>query len=307
MTSPADFGHRSMVRSWEDLRCFLAVVKGGSLSAAARQLSLSQPTMGRRIRDLERSLDARLLVQTSEGYALTELGTHIYEIAQKMAEAVLCIERRVCGEEDALSGRVCIATTECIATSWLVAQLPEFKQRYPHIEVEVVTGIKLLNLFRRETDIALRVGIPGSEKLVGQCLGTATFGLYGSERYFLRDGEPTKVSDLCNHTVIESVGDLEDLVQVQLLRRFARGANAPIRCNHLLTQLAVARAGLGLIAMPKYLTLIAPQLRRVLIQEFDVKLEIWLLTHRDLKDAARFRAVREFIIETVRRDHSIFV
>lgn len=295
-----------MVNSWEDLRCFLAVADSGSLSAAARQLRLSQPTMGRRVKALERRLDARLFSLTSDGYILTSLGTQIYELAKQMEQVVLSIERRVSGEEEALAGRVCIATTECIASAWLVGQIPEFNRQYPAIEIEVSTSIKLLNLFRRETDIALRIGNPGSEKLIGRRIGEATFGLYGSERYFAEHGVPTHLSELPGHAVVESAGELTNLAQVRLLRQAARGATVPIRCNHLLTQLALARAGMGLIMMPKYLTCNTPELRRILPDQFDTKLDIWILTHPDLKDAARFRAVSEFIAESVQRDHSIF-
>ncbi len=295
-----------MINSWEDLRCFLAVADSGSLSSAARQLRLSQPTMGRRIKALEKYLDARLFSQTSNGYSLTSLGMHVYEQAQQMEQAVLSIERRVRGEEEALVGRVSISTTECIAVSWLVGQIPEFNRRYPGIEIEVDTSIKLLNLFRRETDIALRVGNPGSEKLVGRRLGEVTFGLYGSEHYLAEHGVPARLSELPNHIIVESVGEIANLAQVRLLRQVSSGATMPIRCNHLLTQLALARTGLGLIVIPKYVTGFIPELRRILPDQFDLKLDLWILTHRDLKDAARFRTVREFIAEAVQRDHAIF-
>lgn len=295
-----------MINSWEDLRCFLAVADNGSLSAAARQLKLSQPTMGRRIKALERHMDARLFSPTSGGYILTPLGVQVYEVARQMEQAVLSIERHVSGAEAALAGQVRIATTECIAVSWLVDQIPGFKRRYPGIEIEIVTGIKLHNLFRRETDIALRVGKPGSEKLVGRRIGEVTFGLYGSERYFAAHGQPTRLSELPKQTFVESAGELANLAQAHLLRQAASGAALPIRCDHLLTQLALARTGLGLIAMPKYLTGMAPELRRILSDQFETRLDIWTLTHRDLEDAAPVRAVREFIAASVRRDRSIF-
>jgi len=295
-----------MIDSWEDVRCFLAVANGGSLSAAARQLQVSQPTMGRRIKSLERQLDARLFSLTSDGYVLTSLGAQLYEIAQQMEQAVLSIERRVSGEEDALDGRVCIATTECIAVSWLVAQIPEFNRRWPDIEIEIITSIKLHNLFRRESDVALRVGNPGSEKLIGQQIGEVSFGLYGAEHYFAQRGEPGSLSDLTGHTFIESSGELVDLAQAQQLREATQGAPAPILCNHVLTQLALARAGLGLVAMAKYLTVTAPELRRIVPDEFDIRLDLWLLTHRDLKDTARFRVVRDYLTESARRDRAVF-
>lgn len=295
-----------MINNWEDLRCFLAVAENGSLSAAARQLKISQPTMGRRIKALEKQMNARLFSPSADGYALTTLGVKIYEVARQMEQAVLSVERHLSGAEGELAGRVSIATTECIAVAWLVDQIPVFKRRYPGIEIDIVTGIKMHNLSRRETDIALRVGQPGREKLVRRRIGEVTFGLYGSERYLTQHGQPTRLSELPDQAFVDSAGELANLAQVQLLRQAASGAAVPIRCDHLLTQLALARTGLGLIAMPKYLTGLAPELRRILPDQFETRLSIWTLTHHDLKDAAPVRAVREFIAESVRRDQSIF-
>ncbi|MEL7450626.1 MAG: LysR family transcriptional regulator [Pseudomonadota bacterium] len=291
--------------NWDDFRFFLALAKAGNMSAAAEALNVSQPTIGRRIRELESRLDARLFERTAEGYVLTAAGEEIRELARQMEAEALAIERRVQGSDTRPRGRVCVALTEGLASHWLVHRLDDFKAQCPDVELELAIGIPASDLMRREADIALRMGEPGSEQLVGRKLGQVSFGLYGSEAYFDRRGEPRTLSALSRHDIIESERDIGNLVQARVLRKAARGANVSLRCDHVGTQMEAASRGLGLVALATYMTRGAPGLRRVLAKAFDVKLDLWLLTHRDVREAARVRVVMDFIAAELRRDEVI--
>ena len=293
------------MNDWDDYRFFLAVSETGSLSAAARKLGVTQPTVGRRINDLEKRLGARLFDRMSHGYELTAAGHRISELAARIECTAFTIEQRVSGEDAQLNGRVSITTAEGMGVCWLTPRLPKLRDRYQEIDIELIVGVGALDLVRREADIALRVGNPGCEELVGRRVGDVHCGLYASDAYLARHGEPATLADLSNHTIIESVREIANLAQVRRLRDVAKDTKIGVRCNNLMAQVAAARAGLGILALPNYMVGCAPDLRRVLAPHFDSKLDLWLLTHRDLRQTARIRAVLDFLAEEVRADANL--
>lgn len=295
-----------MMSDWDDYRYFLAVADTGSLSAAARRLDTTQPTVGRRIKALEKRLRMVLFERSGHGYVLTPVGKDIHEPATRMQQRALAVEERVAGVDAQPAGRVRLATTEILARSWLVAKLASLHTRFPRLELELITGTGLLNLLRRESDIALRVGKPGSEELIGRRAGVIAHGLYGSAAYLATHGEPQSLAELSHHTVIESLREIAELRQVRLLRQASEDATVSLRSNSVMAQLAAARAGLGLVTTSAHSARHFPELRRVLADSFDVRLDLWLLTHRDLRHNARIRAVLDFLAEQVRLDQAIF-
>lgn len=284
---------------WEAVRHFLAVARCGNLSAAARRIGVSQPTMGRRIEELETQLNARLFDRLKQGFALTPAGHGILELAESMERTAVAMELRVRDDRAMAGGRVVVCTTECLAISWLVPRLPRFAECFPAIEVELVVGIGLVDLLRGEAEVALRVGMPGSDHLVGRRIGAVAFGLFASQPYLERFGEPRSLRELAGHRIIESTGEISELTQVRRLRGIAGDAAVVLRCNSLITQLQAVRQGMGLIAAPAYA---AAGLRRVLAEDFHVQLDLWVVTHRDLRTSARVRAIMDFLAEQARGD-----
>ena len=291
---------------WGLYRYFLAVADGGSLTAAARRLGVSQPTVGRQIQALEDVMGARLFDRTCNGYALTSAGEGIIELAQVIEERALAIERRIAGKDERLDGRVRISAAEGVATYWLAPKLPDIRERHPEIEIELIVKSAALDLMRREADIVLRIGEPRSDDLIGRRMGKVHFGLFASENYLARNGTPETLDQLRDHTVIESVGAIADLAQARLFRKFAGTAPAGVYCDNLITQLAAARAGVGLMALPLYMAQSEPGLRRVLADDFDLSLDLWLLVHRDLRPVARIAAVFEYLIGAICQDREHF-
>lgn len=292
---------------WNDIRYFLAVAQTGSLSAAARELRVSQPTVGRRIREFEYRTGARLFERLDQGYVLTTAGQDILDTARSMAQAANTIEQRVGGEAGRLSGRVRLTTTEGLGSCWLAGRLPRFTEQYPQIELELMIGATLLDLQRREADVALRIGTPGTDTLVGRRLGCIGCGLYASQAYLAGRGEPTSLDDLADHTIIESVGEIAEVNQVRRLRELASIVTVSMRSNSMLAQIAAVRAGLGIMPLLHYAVFGEPELRRVLARDFDLQLELWLLTHHDLKQTKRIRALMDFLIEEVNREPHLLV
>ena len=284
---------------WSGYQYFLAVAETGSLSAAARHLGVSQPTVGRQVQALEESLKARLFIRTPTGYELTSAGHEIVELAQDIEERTVAIRRRIGGQDSKLSGRICIAVTEGLATFWLASKVPLLKHRHPEIEIELKVGIPAHDLTRWEADVALRVGSPVCDELVGRCISEVGFGLYASDTYLATHGEPAAIADLAGHSLIGSTGEIANLPQVRKLSDLSKTASVSMSCNFLMTQFMAMRHGLGLLALPHYMAAAAPDVRRVLAADFDVTLDLWVLTHRDLKETARVRATIDFLCEEI--------
>lgn len=291
---------------WSGYRFFLAVAETGSLSAAARRLRVSQPTVGRQILALEAGLETKLFLRTQHGYGLTPAGKAIVELAKGIEERAIAIQRRVGGLDQSLSGRVCIAAAEGISNCWLAPRVRLLKERFPDIEIELKVGTATLDMMRGEADVALRIGDPVSDELVGRCVTKVSFGLFASRGYLARYGEPRTMEDLASHAVIGSAGEIANLPQVRELEILAGTAAVSVTCNCLMTQFNAMRHDLGLLAIPNYMAATAPEVRRVLSPEFEVSLDLWLLTHRDLRETARVRAVIDFLCQEIRGDRSLF-
>ncbi|NIA71144.1 LysR family transcriptional regulator [Pelagibius litoralis] len=288
--------------NWDDYRYFLAVAESGSLSAAARVLGVAQPTVGRRIAQLEERIQARLFDRLNQGYQLTATGRRAVEAAERMQSDAFNIERLVEGADTALAGRVSIATAEGLGTFWLSPLIPALRRAYPALEVEVLVGVSAHDLLRREADIALRVGNPRSDALVGRRIGQIHCGLFASVDYLAARGEPKTPGDLAGHDIIESVREIAELRQARRLRSLSRDTEVAFRCNSILVQLAAVRAGAGILALPLYMARGDSELVRLLTDSFNVSIDLWLLSHRDLRRTARVRAVLDFIIARAGED-----
>lgn len=285
-----------------DLRFFLSVAQAGSLSGAARRLGVTHATVSRRISALEQSLNARLVERTANGYSLTAAGKDILAAAESVDQQAWSIEKMVAGDEERISGVVRLTVSSGLGNCWLADKTPQFKKEYPEIELEIVINTEVMDLLRREADIALRVGLPGSDELVGQKLGQIACGLYAAQTYIDAHGEPQDLKDLANHRVVESIGGIAHLAQSREFRRFLNPANVALSVNGLMSLLSAARLGLGIVTLPSYMIGNEHTLRRLLPADFDVRLDLWLLTHPDLRYTARIRAVRDFLVERVRAD-----
>lgn len=293
-----------MLTNWDDLRCLLAVAEAGSLTSAARRLESSQPTLGRRMRALEASLDAPLLHRSSDRLTLTPLGETVVDIARGIQSAVDDIERHAAGSVPTPAGLVRIATTECIASSWLVRQLPRFAASYPEIEIEILTGISMSDIVRREADIALRVGLAGPDNLECLRVGSVEFGLYAGKSYLRQNPAPSSLDELSEHAGFDSLRDLSALPQVVEFRRVA--ADHSFGFDSVLTQAAAVRRGLGIVPLPKYVCAHDPDVERVLGGDFALQRDLWLLTHPDLLRTPRYSAVWRFLKDALSKDAHVF-
>jgi DNA-binding transcriptional LysR family regulator len=288
-----------MRSEWSDYRHFLAVARGGSLSHAARQLSVDQSTVGRRLTALETAVGARLFDRTPDGYALTAAGESVQAELEQIEAGLLAVERRLAGGDSRIAGVVRVATTEAFASIYLIPHLAALRSRHPELSIELVAGIVPVDLARREADIAIRIGAPPRRpNLVVRQLGVLEFGLYGARSYLARRGQPRRGTGLRGHDIVAYGGEMAGVPIARWVDEHAQHAHVAFRANTIAAVFEAVAAGTGLGALPSGLG------RRRLVRIASANLgasPIWTIVHEDLVRSARVRAVSRFVTEIIRK------
>lgn len=276
---------------WSLWRSFAAVVETGSLSAAARELGLSQPTLGRHVEALEQSLGVVLFERTLTGFKPTETALRLYEpvggAQRALAEAALMAE----GAQPGLNGTVRITASEVVSHFVLPQLLVPIRAQFPDIAIEIVPTDSAENLLLREADIAIRMFRPTQLELVTRKLGELPIVCCAHESYLARRGTPQTTEELYGH-------DLIGLDRSDLLIRAASGMGFALtrddfrlRTDDQPLAWQLARAGLGIAFAQQGLVETTPGMRALLPQLQIPALEVWLTTHRELFTSRRIRAI----------------
>ncbi len=277
---------------WDDLRIVLAIQRSGSLSAAGRALSVSHATVYRRLEALEARLGARLFERARTGYTPTPAGEALSAAARRMEEAVSEVERRVVGQDLRPFGSVRVTTSDTVMFGLLTPVCSAFRREHPGIELEVAVSDKLLDLSKREADIALRLTLTPQETLVGRKLGDLAQAVYGPA------GHPAAGEHEPDLTAFDWVAPDASLAYTPVEKWMSAERLddlAAYRIDTLLGMREAVGAGLGLAVLPCYLCDPDPRFARVGRPIPALRSELWLLTHPDLRSVARIRAFVEFV------------
>ena len=272
---------------WDLYRTFLAVVRDGSFSAAARRLGLAQPTAGRHIEALEALLGASLFTRSPRGPVPTAAARELVPHAEAMAAAAAALQRASSGEAQGERGAVRIAASEIVGHEVLPTILAGFATRYPHVEIELALSNRNEDLLRRDADVAVRMARPSQKALVARRIGLVRLGLFAHRRYAEAFALPKTPEELAGHRWIGFDRDSSGFPPVDgmQLRREQFG----FRCDSGPAQLAAMRAGIGIAGCHVNIARRDPDLIRVLEKPFSFTREMWLLMHRDAKSTRRVR------------------
>ena len=287
---------------WDDVRFFLAVSREGSLSRAARALGVDHVTVSRRIAALERQLGAKLLIRTPEGFAASSAGQAILRQCEAMEVAALDLERRVAGHDAQLTGSIRLTTTEALASHVIVPHLATLRERYPELQVELVTGVRSLDLTRREADMAIRLARPTAPSLVCRKLGALGFALYASPRYVAEHGSPQRGHGLAGHRLISYVGTPGSGFGPLFMGEALEGARIALRSNSPCVQAKAAAGGLGISELTCLIGDDYPGLMRIWPEEEPLLRSVWLITHEDLRRSAKIRVLSSIIVDAFARE-----
>jgi DNA-binding transcriptional LysR family regulator len=289
------------ISNWDDARIFLAVARSGGLMAAARRLGVDQTTVARRMSALEAGFGARLIERSPRGVTLTAPGAALLEHAERMeAEAALAADRLgLVGE--GLEGVVRLATPEAFGAGLVAPAAAELHARHPAIQLELVPGVRAVNLSRREADIAVGLSRPEQGSLVSRKLADYRLGLYASRVYLEREGPPEGLADLRRRPLVWYIDEMLDLPELRYLDQVAEGAQTVFRSSSIAAQHAAVASGLGLGVLHRFSADKDPRLVRVLEGEVMLTRSYWVTIHEASQRTPRVRAVLEFLDELVGR------
>ncbi len=271
---------RSIQFDWNRARAFLVTVEEGSLSAAARALNMTQPTLGRQVRSLEQELGVALFERGNRGLELTPTGVELVEHVRAMGTAATQLSLGATGRAQSIEGSVCISAMEVIAAYVLPPVLKRLRDAQPGIEIEVIASNATSDLKRREADIALRAYRPGQPDLIARKLFDMAWRLYAARGYLDQLGNPDSVEALSGATFI-GFSRSEEFRRL-LESRGVKLTTANFRIiseNHLL-QWELIKLGMGIGGMMEEVGDAEPLVRRVLPGLAPFTGELWLVTHR---------------------------
>jgi DNA-binding transcriptional LysR family regulator len=286
-----------MEPSWDFYRSLLAVLEHGSLSAAARELGLTQPTIGRHIEALEQRLERQLFTRSQQGLMPTETALALRPFAEMLASTSAALLRAAADDGDAVKGTVRISASEVIGIEVLPAILQPLQDRYPDLTIELSTTDQIEDILHREADIAIRMAEPAQEALVVRRIGNIPLGMYAHRRYIERHGMPGGLADLAEHRMI-GYDRLSAYVRT-MSKRFAmlEPARLVFKADSNLAQLAAIRAGLGIGICQLGLVIDDPDLVRVLPEAFELPLGTWVAMHEDMRSSPRCRVTFDALVD----------
>src|SRR5688572_4830011 len=248
-----------MLGDWDDLRFFLTLAREGSLTAAARRLDVSHPTVARRVKDLEETLGARLFDRLPDRYALTVAGEDLVAEAERMEEAAASIHRRSAGLGDTAHGTVRLSAGEAM-TGFIAKHLPRLRQGRQCIELELIASHTLANLSRREADLLVREQVPDVASLVTRRLGRVAYAVYAMPG--LAQGRVTR--ERMQQMPWVGFDDAHESMPGQRwVLALLDGRRPDVRVNNWLVLHETARVGTGLAVLPCHMGDADPLLRRV--------------------------------------------
>jgi DNA-binding transcriptional LysR family regulator len=282
--------------SWDLYRAFVAVLREGSLSAAARALGLTQPTLGRQVAALEEALGLPLFTRSQHGLTPTEAALELRPYAEALQASADALQRAASGGGSEIRGAVRVTASEVVGAEVLPPILARLRETHPGLTIELVLSNRQQDLLRRDADIAVRMVRPAQDALVARRIGAIELGLYGHRSYLDRHGLPLTIDDLRHHAVI-------GFDQETAVIRSLRAAGLPLsremfalRTDNDLAAIAALRAGFGIGACQVGLARRDRTLVRVLAESFAFRLETWVAMHEDLRASRRCRVVFDALV-----------
>ena len=286
---------------WTDLRYFLAAVRGGNLSAAARELGVNYTTVGRRLDALQHELGATLIQRTPDGLTLTRAGEAVKDLCEKIDASVLEIERRAAGQDRELGGTVRLTATETLAARFLIPAMADLRRAHPEIEVELIPDYRMLDLSRRQADLAMRNARPTDPHLVCRRVGGFAITLYASRAYLAERGRPRRGAGFNGHDLV-SWTYLSQATRTQFMGESIDGARIVFRSNSTLALVHAVAEGFGIGYVPCYLANEDPRMMRIWPDVAPRMVPLWLIHHEDLRRTARIKLVSDAIAAALRRE-----
>ncbi|HEV2574016.1 LysR family transcriptional regulator [Methylocella sp. CPCC 101449] len=291
---------------WDKLRIFHAAAEAGSFTHAGEALGLSQSAVSRQISALEADLQVPLFHRHARGLILTEQGDVLFRTVRDVVVKLDATRTRLSDSRERPHGDLRVTTTVGIGTNWLTPRIGEFLELYPDIKLSILLSDDELDLSMREADVAIRVREPVQADIIRRRIFTMHFHAYASVAYLKRFGEPKSLEDLDHHRVLTyGVSAQNYLSSVNSLHFAGRDAKNPrpstLTVNNISALRRAVENGVGIAVLPDYIALADTQLVRILPQADMPELECYLAYAEEMKNVARVRVFRDFLVANAQR------
>lgn len=286
---------------WDKLRVFHAVADAGSLTHAGDQLHLSQSAISRQIRGLEEQLSTTLFHRHARGLLLTEQGELLYQATFEMNARLTHAAAQIRDSKDEVFGDLRVTTTAGFGTSWLAPRLSGLFRDHPEISVNMILTEDTLDLSMREADVAIRLGEPKQADLVRRPMMPIRMRLYGAKDYIAEWGAPESQADLISRRFISFSPDAPqpEASRVWVSSKFTSERKSHLTMNSYFGVLKAATSGLGIAALPDYVTRGYPELVNVLPEDTSPSFTAYFCYPQELRRSRRVLAFRDFLMAEV--------
>ena len=289
---------------WDKLKIFHAVAEAGSFTSATVNLNLSQSAISRQIQSLEEDLKVKLFERHARGLTLTENGEYVFKTAHEVISKLKEVETSLSDQKNHPTGKITITTVRSFGTHWLTPRIQEFMQLHPEIEVELIFDDKELDLSTRQADIGIFMRRPKQLNYIQKKLIDINYHIYASNKYLEKYGMPKTIADLNKHKFIS----------------FGRGTPSPVfnpdwalkvgikdnkkrksvmKVNSVMGLLLAVESGVGLAALPDYLSYQSKNIIKVLPKVEGPITEAHFVYPQSMKNVARVQAFRNFLYSKI--------
>ncbi len=278
--------------NWDDARLFLAIAEEGSFRRTAIKLNLGHSTLSRRIESLEENLGVQLFNRSTTGLTLTPSGEEMVDTAKIVSSEFDQLKVRLFGRDQLVKGRIVLTLPGILLNHLIMPMLVEFQKKWPEITLEIITGFEKLDLNAKEADVAIRLTSNPDEHFIGRCLGSFHQAVYASQYYL--DSYLAAKGEAAHQWIRPGEASVFDYT-------LARPYESPLPIESSLivpdinAQMEVAIAGRGLATLPCFMGDPCPDLVR--LSSSKLRADIWLLSHKDLRNHKRMQLFRAFICE----------
>ena len=280
---------------WEDFKVVLALARGGSVAAAARELQVDNSTVSRRLSALEDSLGAQILIRNGREFSWTAMGQVAVQSAKAMEAAISETVRCVAAGKEEVSGVVRVATAPSIVPELLKHVLPELQSKYPALTIEFGGSYQRVDLARGEADLALRFAKPEEPDFIARHATEVGWFVYASQSYLDAKGRPSTHEDLRRHRLVLYVKQMHAVSPLSWMEQYHAGNQNTARVDSLTLACNMVSGGGGIAVLPTFVGDRVPGLVRLFPERIGVN-SGWIVYHESMRDSARVRAVADGLI-----------
>ena len=291
---------------WDKLKIFHAVAEAGNFTKATYVLNLTQSAISRQIQSLEQELKTQLFERNSRGLSLTENGEYLFKTAHEVISKLKDVESTLIDNKDKPSGKLTVTTVVSFGTTWLTPRIEEFMKLNPEIEIELIFDDKELDLSTRQADIGIWMRRPKQLNYIQKKLIDINYHIYGSRKYLEQYGYPKKLSELNKHKFISYGRGAPSPVfnpdwALKLGNKDSKKIKPVMKVNSVYGLLLAVQSGVGLAALPDYITVSVPNIIRILPEVEGPKTEAYFVFPQSLKNVARVIAFRNFLYSKIKK------